>query len=470
MKSVSKIFGMFIVAVLLVLFAATHPGYFSNVTLMGGILLLETVLAAVWLYERWFFQILVLIFLWAGTTLPMANAASAGRWVFLGVGGFVGVVKWGGLGKKQRFLPIHLMASLCVLAALVSSMVSSRMQLSLLKSSSLFLLFLYGFSGVRVAVAGQEDRFFRGLVTACEVLTFFSGLCYIVFDFAVFGNPNSLGAIMAVAILPILTWSVMVTDERHVLHRRMVALCLAGYLLVSSVSRAGLLACAVTLAVMCFALRRGKLLLKGALVLVFLTTALGVIQPSGFNSLASSFTEQLLYKGKVEKGLLGSRKSPWQESIAVIKDSPWFGNGFGTDRIAVQISPDSAFRTIGSNSREHGSSYIALLEYVGLLGAVPFVILLLFLSFQIFRTCLWMRRTGNPQNYAIPLAMLCLAGLLHAAFEDWLFAAGYYLTLVFWVSAFLLSDFQPRAEASVPDSHMLKISPRAVVVPLFASK
>ena len=39
--------------------------------------------------------------------------------------------------------------------------------------------------------------------------------------------------------------------------------------------------------------------------------------------------------------------------------------------------------------------------------------------------------------------MVVLAGLLHAGFEDWLFAVGYYLTVFFWVAAFLLMDVLP---------------------------
>jgi len=87
---------------------------------------------------------------------------------------------------------------------------------------------------------------------------------------------------------------------------------------------------------------------------------------------------------------------------------------------------------------------MALLQYVGLLGAIPFAILLMLVLSQIYRTWAWMRSTGDPKNYAVPLAMVCLAGLLHAAFEDWLFAVGYYLSLFFWTCAFLLSDFLPR--------------------------
>jgi hypothetical protein len=45
--------------------------------------------------------------------------------------------------------------------------------------------------------------------------------------------------------------------------------------------------------------------------------------------------------------------------------------------------------------------------------------------------------------------MVTVAGLIHAAFEDWLFAAGSYLCLFFWVLAFLLVDLTSEMEADL---------------------
>jgi O-antigen ligase len=351
-------------------------------------------------------------------------------------------------------------------------MVSTRTQLSLLKSASLLVLFLYVSGGARVAVADRQSSFFKGLLTGSEALSFICGIVYVLFGYSLFGNPNSLGAIMGVAVVPILSWGFLVAENQQVRHRRMAALCVAAYLLVSSYSRAGILASGISLTVMCLALRRTRLLLKGSVALAFLITALGVVQPSKFDALVSSFTEQLIYKGKMEQGLLGSRKSPWQDTVAVIRESPWFGSGFGTDNLPGLVVPDSSIRTTECTSREHGSSYIALLQYVGLLGVVPFAILLLLVIYQILRTLVWMRRTGNPRNYAVPLAMLCLAGLLHAVFEDWLFAAGYYLNLLFWTSAFLLTDFLPARSggASAVSTAIRRPATHGSQVPIFAGK
>jgi O-antigen ligase len=447
MKFESRIFGLLAlpaVALLMLLAAEYRPGYFNNVTYLGGVLLLEVVAVAVWHYDNWFFLIMMLTFLWAGVDIPLAGGGSTVRWVFLAVGALVGLIKWAGSDRRKRLGGLHLVAFLCVLMAVVSSMVSNRTQTSLLKSSSLFLLFLYASCGVRVALVNREPRFFRGLLMACEIITYLSGLAYVVLHSEVFGNSNSLGAVMGVVVVPVLLWGVLIAEQPNVRQRRTIALCLASYLLISSVSRAALLGCGLAVVVMCVSLHRQKVLIKAGFLLIFLAAIIAVMQPGQFDAMVSGLWEDVVYKGKPEQGLLGSRRSPWQETMDVIKESPWFGSGFGTDVGPVQGSDaGSVFRTAGGTSKEHGNSYLALLEYVGLLGIVPFAILVFLALRMVFRVCLWIWKTADPRPYAVPLAAICLAGLVHAFFEDWLFAVGYYLSTFFWASVFILSDLQP---------------------------
>ena len=474
MKHGSRILGFLAIPFLaLALFwlAETRPGYFTNLTYLGGILLLEMVVVTIWHYEKVFFVVLMLTFLWAGSNLPLSGVGNGVRWVFLFVGALAGVVKWAGREPRQHFSAVHLVAMLCVLSAAVSAMVSSRTEISLLKAASLCLLFLYGSCGARVALAGRESAFFRGLLTACEVTSYLSGLLYIVVHFEIFGNPNSLGAVMGVVVIPVLLWGVLVTEDQYVRHRRTVALCLATYLLYSSISRAGILACAVAFTVGCLVAHREKLLIKGAFAVVFLAATVAVLQPAQFDALQSSFTQDLLYKGKPEEGILGSRISPWQETVDVIKESPWFGSGFGTDRVQGHALSDSIVYTMSGSNREHGNSYLALLQYVGLLGIVPFLILLFVVMRLVWRVFAEIWRTRNPQHYAFPLALICLAGLIHAFFEDWLFAVGYYLNVLFWTSVFLLSDLQPgRARPMVVSRVWTKSPPDASRIPLSANQ
>jgi hypothetical protein len=56
---------------------------------------------------------------------------------------------------------------------------------------------------------------------------------------------------------------------------------------------------------------------------------------------------------------------------------------------------------------------------------------------------IWILRTGEVAHPVIPLAVMALAGLIHAAFEDWLFAPGYYLCVFFWCMVFAMVDQFP---------------------------
>ena len=153
----------------------------------------------------------------------------------------------------------------------------------------------------------------------------------------------------------------------------------------------------------------------------------------------------VLWSGE-EQGLLGSRLTPWTETVQVIQENPYFGSGFGTT-----WSGDKPFGEVGrlaSSSallREHGSSYLAITEYVGLLGVLPFLLLVLLVARAVIRVLFWIRRSGSAAHYSVPLMMVLVAGLVHASFEDWMFSVGFYITVLFWIFAFLLMDLEPGA-------------------------
>jgi len=63
------------------------------------------------------------------------------------------------------------------------------------------------------------------------------------------------------------------------------------------------------------------------------------------------------------------------------------------------------------------------------------------------RVFVWTRRNREPRYCGIPLATVILAGLVHAFFEDWMFAVGYYLCVFFWVCVFQLNDVLPPADS-----------------------
>jgi O-antigen ligase len=429
-------------------FAASRPGYFNNYQNLAALCFLQVLLAAIWNYRAGFLPLLLAIFLWAGMALPLNVAWTSGRWLVLGAGALVGLFIYGG-DHRCRFGSFHLAGLFCVVAALVSAAVSAYPNMAILKASSLLLLFLYAATGARLAVLGREAEFFSQLLVGCELVAYITALTYFAFKLPIFGNPNSLGAVMGVAVVPILLWGTIASSRTWVRRRRTFALLVALLLLFSSYARAGIVAAVISSVLLCVALRQYGLLLRGAIVAlllaVFVMTTIPLHeQPSG------SMTAVFVYKGRQQDGLLGSRRPAWDETVSAIQEHPWFGSGFGTSQTTSEVVQQAGgFESVRQATREHGNSYLALTEWVGLLGDVPFLALLLLIAANVVRAVKQMHRTGNVFSYGVPLAGVMAAGLVHAGFEDWLFAPGYYLCVFFWALAFIMVDVVPAAAPSV---------------------
>jgi O-antigen ligase len=415
--------------------------YFGDIRVLGGILLIEILVASIWNYSEFFFAVLMIAFVWAGIRVPLNATWTSGRWVVLAIGAGVGFIVWLRTAPKISGI-FHPIAFFCICAAFVSCMVSQFVQMSFLKALSLALLFLYCATGARASVLGREDRFFRQLVLAAQIAVVLTAILYLGLGSTFFGNPNSLGAAMSVLLFPILLWGWFVSQPGIAKTHRLIALLLCVYLVRVSMARAGMVAVLATVAVFCLCLHQYKLLLKIGALTVALIAVTGMLSPRALNEHVANIADEVLYKGHKEGGVFGSRRSPWNKSVTSIKEHPWFGTGYGTSPTGED--PGLYFGTVRSSAetaREHGSSYITIAEWVGMLGALPFLGLLVMTVVNVWKVCTRMWRTGDPRHYSIPVAMVVLAGLVHAGFEDWLFAAGSYLCLFFWFFAFLLPDY-----------------------------
>jgi len=434
--------------------AVFRPGYLSSSYYLGGLIFLQVVFAALWDYRQRFVPLLLVVFLWAGMDVPFADVWTSGRWFVLVVGAVAGFVIYAKDGH-QHFGAFHLVAFFCALAALISAVVSPYPSLAVLKALSLLLLFLYGAAGARLAIVGREAKFFSGLLLGCEILVYCTTIAYFAVGLRPFGNPNSLGAVMGVAVVPLLVWGALVSEDKTERRRRILAFVLSLLLLFFSFARAGIVAGAVSCVLLCVALRRYRLLIKGVSVALFSAALIATVAPPQSGQ-SDSFASVFLYKGQREAGLMASRQSPWQQTVAVIREHPWFGSGFGTSPTSDEENmPAGKYASNSKMAREHGSSYLAIAEWVGLLGVAPFFTLVLLIAVNIGRVAAWARRTGDPFSPAIPIAAVLTAGLVHTVFEDWLFAVGYYLCVFFWALAFALVDVLPfiapaTAKAGVP--------------------
>ncbi|MGB6383983.1 MAG: O-antigen ligase family protein [Terriglobales bacterium] len=431
---------------LLLYFFYSYLSYFGDISFLGGILVLEVIIASIWKYDQRFFILLIIAFLWAGMSVPLAGAWTSGRWLVLSVGAVVGYIVW---EKKPRrpFGSMHLAAFFCICTAFVSATVSQFTQMASFKALSLLLLFLYCASGARLAVIGREGRFFQGLLLGSEIAVYVTAACYLGLGESIWGNPNSLGAVMGIGLFPVLLWGWFIAEGPTLRFRRLVALLLCTYLIHYSMARAAMVSVMLVTIIFCVCLRQYRLLVKVAALVLFLIAIGGMFAPQSLDQQLGDLKDAFLYKGHKDEGVLGSRRTPWEKSIASIKEHPIFGTGYGTSPSGEDPGLKfGKFASSAETARENGSSYTTIAEWVGLLGVVPFVVLLALTLSNVWKVCAWMRRTGDSRHYSIPLAMIVLSGLVHANFEDWLFAVGYYLCVYFWFFAFLLADLVPETE------------------------
>lgn len=431
----------------LVFEATARPDLFTNVKYVEAVLLLEIMAAAVYHYEAVFFPLLIGVFLWAGMPLPLEAEAMTARWIILGVGAWVGLIIWLRERRRHYFGAFHLIGLSAVLVAFVSTLVSGTALITLSKAASLFLLLVYGSGGARVALDGRETEFVRGLLLSCDVLTCAGALSHIVIHYPLLGGSNAVGALMALIVIPVEVWDLLVRnrEDEIVRYRRIIILLLACVLLYQSRSRASILAACVATVLVCVILRRRLFLLRVGLAFVFLLAAVGTLAPAQLEEYANEVRSDVLYKGKSsESGVWLSRRGPWDDTVASIRRHPWFGSGFGTSDVSMDPRRVLA-RDVQVAHREHGNSYLAIAEYMGLVGIVPFGALILLLLVKLLRTVYWLWSTGNAGHPYVPITAIVAAGLAHAFFEDWLFAPGNYLCVFFWSLAFTLMGFLPLA-------------------------
>lgn len=440
-----------LIPVIAVYLAIHRSYYFNNITYLIGAIVLEFLFAAVWDFRRKYFWVTIVAFLGAGINSFLQDDWGTARWLVLGIGAIAGCVIYM-KDPRHRLNIFHWVAICCVLAAIASATVSSFPQVAALKAISLLLLFLYGMTGARLAILDQEARFFNRLLISNEILVYCSAGAYFILHWEMWGNPNSLGVVMSVFALPLLLWGMIVSPTRNIRRRRIFAMVLAMLLLLRSYERAGIAAAIVSSLFLCIPLREYRLLIKGALLALLCSLVVAAFVPvtseivSSDNSLISKF----VYKDKQEKGIFGSRRTVWDDTVSTLRQHPWFGTGFGTtnslDSIKTSMTYTSSYVT-----REHGNSYLAIAEWTGFLGMAPFFVLLALVIRNMLRVGALMRRTASPYSFAIPLAAVVVAGLVNAAFEDWLFAVGYHACVFFWILALAMPDFLPVPQQAVAD-------------------
>jgi O-antigen ligase len=425
-------------SVALLFYLSVHRPYLFGESNLLALLVLVAAGFIASQYETHFWTIMMAVFFWAGSAFPLAGTMNLFRWVVLGLGALLSLSYYARGANRIPFNLQHLLGLFSVIAAFASALVSVNPLMTVLKALSLAALFVYAAIGARTLWAGNPEPFVRRLVLLTEVLVYFTAVCYSA-SFGAWGNPNSLGLIMGCICWPVLLWRWILPAARQGVARRFVPLILCGALLVLSVSRASLTAASLSSAFLLLGARRYRTLLQGLSLFAAILLSMFLVTPERFQNAS----EALIYKNGEHGNLMDSRQKPWERSLRNFREHPWLGLGFGAaDNSAAW---GFAYATQGQLTRERGSSYLTILESTGILGTLPCALLILALMREIWRVFSWLRRTGKVNQPAVVAAAIILGGLVNAFFEDWMFAVGYYMSVIFWVFAFSLRDWMADA-------------------------
>jgi O-antigen ligase len=419
--------------IFLLLLSFKRPYLFSESNLLALLVLVISGFIAAQ-YETNFWTVMVAVFFWAGSALPLAGAMNLFRWVVLGLAAFLSLGYYARKVNRIPFNHLHLLGLFAVVAAFASALVSVNPLVTVLKALSLAALFIYGSVGARILWSRNPEPFVRRLVLIVEGLVYFTAICYSA-SFEVWGNPNSLGLIMGCICWPVLLWRFILPATRNEYLRKAIPLLVCAALLVLSLSRASMIAASVTSMFLLLGARRYRILLLGVSLAAVTLLSMFLVTPERFQDASAT----LMYKKGDRGNVMDSRQKPWERSVATFWEHPWLGLGFG----AADNSTDVRFTyvTQGQQTRERGSSYLTVLETIGAVGTLPFALLILALIREIFRVFWRLRRSGNVNQAAVLAAAIILGGLVNAGFEDWMFAVGYYMSVIFWVLALSLRDW-----------------------------
>jgi O-antigen ligase len=421
-------------SIIFLLYLSIYRPYFFGQTTLLALLVLVAAGFVASQYETHFWTVMVAVFFWAGSALPLAGAMNLFRWVVLGLGAFLSLGYYARRANRIPFNHQHLLGLFIVVAAFASALVSVNPLMTILKALSLAALFVYSAMGARTLWARNPEPFVSKLVLLTEVMVYFTAVCYSA-SFAVWGNSNSLGLIMGCICWPVLLWRLILPGTRHEHTRRWIGLLVCGALLVLSLSRASMTAASLTSMFLLVGARRYRTLLAGVSLFAAILLNMYLVAPERFQDASETF----MYKNGERGNFMDSRNKPWERSLRTFRDHPWLGLGFGAADNSSKWRFD--YVTQGQLTRERGSSYLTMLETTGILGALPCALLLLALIREIFRVFSWMRRTGKVNQPAVVAAAIILGGLVNASFEDWMFAVGYYMSVIFWVLALSLRDW-----------------------------
>lgn len=249
-------------------------------------------------------------------------------------------------------------------------------------------------------------------------------------------NPNSLGLILAPAIVVLLAFCL--TRRRGWLVWSLPFAVAGLYILFLTQSRASI--SWVLISFTCLVLAR---LGSGKVAFVSLVALAGFLAIGGdfvVSSVLNIFSRTDVHGSEV--ALLSGRAEAWAIAMELIAKQPVTGYGLGASQ---SILYDMSWRFTSHHGLHFHSSYLTILVEVGFVTLFIFTGLVVFALFKGFEEARSLRRRPGNQwlSAAMPWAIM-VGALGHAAFESWLFSAGNANMLTFWTILLLIASSRVR--------------------------
>ncbi len=236
---------------------------------------------------------------------------------------------------------------------------------------------------------------------------------------------GSLGAFLAVFGIPAVLYKIETTRDNR---RRLMygaTLAVALYLVAASGSRISALGAILVLGL---ALIRWKgLNSRSATAGKVLLILFALLMVPGQQQRIKAF----IYKYPGSTTLEDARGSYWRATKSAFRARPWTGSGLGVQAQQQEVKSRLSFVSTG-RFREQGSSYLGMLEELGILGATPLFGVFLLIA---FKNGWFLLRSKDPLHLFFARSVAC--GLLWGVAGNYLLYLGGAFSILLFYSIFL---------------------------------
>jgi hypothetical protein len=366
------------------------------------------------------------------------------RWILLSVG--MVPLLWRLVvrtGQETVFTKFHIAFLIFIGWIYTTALYSENSLLTFAKSTSVLLVFICYFMVMFYYLKERPGDFkmpFTILLYLNAVVITFSILqdpaalmTFRLSGKSVLGNPNSLGAFIALSISYVI-FQYYESKAKIGTVLWMVLLWLNVIFVLATLSRAGLLGTLAAISIYWFARNRAGFYYFGG-ILICGVMAVAVLSPARGEAMLNTYVR----KGGGE--VMRSRMPLWERQVEVFKRNPMTGVGFGVSEGMGKLWKPGF--SSGLALAEPGGSVFMLLEGTGLPGAVlgfaPLSVLLWY-GFKRYRELLTIPpdEWSKEQRFLPPLLAGVVGGTINCQFEGWLYAMGGLWPQLYWLQVALL--------------------------------